>query len=377
MHEATVFKDTLIVRSFYKFGSFMGVFPSNFATGELSLRITIVVTTITLISLIRFYMYVSQETIILQISTIIDFAEIFSYYIFSILTLRSLIRNKRMWKEFFGTIANIDKEVGMWKEFFGTIANIDKEVGIGYTNKYLLLLRVLFWIALDLAASIVIFNSGTSILIAVYVIMVILQMTAISVFVLESCLLIQKRQDMLSSKLETFRQEMFGKEFDREATSVERAIKNIYFVADTISSAFGWLFFSIFILNFIIMFVALDKMVETSFDDTITYSEGFINNIYNYAYLGIFFAMTISLAIAGDKIEKTGLKIKKLCHVLQVDVDNPIIKAHLREFAVYFEELRPVLTVSGFFVINRNMIPLLISSLTSYAVILIQLKSGP
>nr|APC94250.1 gustatory receptor 5 [Pyrrhalta maculicollis] len=360
MHEAIVFKDTLIVRSFYKFGSFMGVFPPNFATGELSLPITIVITTIILLCLIRFFLDISQETIILQISTFINLAEIFSYYIFSILALRGLIRNRRI-----------------WKEFFGTIANIDKDVGVGYTNKNLLLLRVSFWIALDLAATIVIFNSGTSIFITLYWIMVILQMTAISVFVMESCLLIQKRQNMLSSKVETFRQEMFEKEFDLEATSIERAIKNIYFVADTISSALGWLFFSIFILNFIIMFVALDKMLETSFDDKITYSEGFINNIYNYAYLGIFFAMTISLAIAGDKIEKTGLKIKKLCHVLQVDVDNPIIKNHLREFAVYFEELRPVLTVSGFFVINRNMIPLLISSLTSYAVILIQLKSGP
>ncbi|CAH1103761.1 unnamed protein product [Psylliodes chrysocephalus] len=84
--------------------------------------------------------------------------------------------------------------------------------------------------------------------------------------------------------------------------------------------------------------------------------------------------LTIVITISGDIIENSGYKIIKLLHVLQLTVEDEFLKQKLGELSVLVVELRPSLSVCGYFDVNRRLLPMLLSSFTAYVIILIQLK---
>ncbi|CAG9860957.1 unnamed protein product [Phyllotreta striolata] len=84
--------------------------------------------------------------------------------------------------------------------------------------------------------------------------------------------------------------------------------------------------------------------------------------------------LTIIIAIAGDIIESSGYKMIKLLNLLQLSIEDKVLKQQLSEFASLVTELRPSLSVAGFFAVNRKLLPMLLSSFSAYIIILIQLK---
>lgn len=75
-----------------------------------------------------------------------------------------------------------------------------------------------------------------------------------------------------------------------------------------------------------------------------------------------------------DKAEKGAIRLAKLCNMLQADLKDPILVDELKNLSNFIKELRPRFTVYGFFTINQQTIPVFISAVTTYVIILIQFK---
>ncbi|XP_050504649.1 gustatory receptor 68a-like [Diabrotica virgifera virgifera] len=75
-----------------------------------------------------------------------------------------------------------------------------------------------------------------------------------------------------------------------------------------------------------------------------------------------------------DNAEKGAIRLAKLCSIMQADVKDPILIEELNELSKFIIELRPKFTVYGFFDVNQQTIPVFISALTTYLIILIQFK---
>uniref|UniRef100_A0A6P7G0M7 Gustatory receptor 28b isoform X1 n=1 Tax=Diabrotica virgifera virgifera TaxID=50390 RepID=A0A6P7G0M7_DIAVI len=91
-------------------------------------------------------------------------------------------------------------------------------------------------------------------------------------------------------------------------------------------------------------------------------------------YAGILCILTVISVMSCDKAEKVAFKLAKLCNSLQADFQDPILEEELRGLSTFIIELRPKFTMYGFFYINQQMIPVFISALTTYLIILIQFK---
>ncbi|CAG9841116.1 unnamed protein product [Diabrotica balteata] len=203
-------------------------------------------------------------------------------------------------------------------------------------------------------------------------------MMVVSAFVLEVSRIITKLQDIVTLKLHNFCKYSLENENQviKDLKLMAKMYKHFCNVTSHINSIFGAQFFLIFSIIFIQSLKNIDEVLTLVYskDDglVLKMKQIYIREMLLGATLAV---ISVSIAIAGDKIEKTGIKITKLCHILEVDIKNPIIRGHVRNLSGYLEKLRPALTLAGFIPINRNIIPLLLSSLTSYAIILIQLKS--
>uniref|UniRef100_A0A6P7FAJ5 Gustatory receptor 68a-like isoform X3 n=2 Tax=Diabrotica virgifera virgifera TaxID=50390 RepID=A0A6P7FAJ5_DIAVI len=84
--------------------------------------------------------------------------------------------------------------------------------------------------------------------------------------------------------------------------------------------------------------------------------------------------LTIVTALSCDKAEKGAIRLAKLCSTLQSDIQDSILIEELNGLSEFIMELRPKFTVYGFFNVNQQTIPVFISALTTYLIILIQFK---
>ncbi|XP_072399542.1 uncharacterized protein [Diabrotica undecimpunctata] len=204
-----------------------------------------------------------------------------------------------------------------------------------------------------------------------------LKMIAVSAVVTETSIVVNQRQIYVFEKMQLLNRNDLLSESDIEKTikNVLKLHKDIFYIIQYLNSSFGVPLLLIFLWDMSELLSEIDNILNVTYKKMVTELDPQAQLFHNITYLSVLLVISVSIAIAGDKIEKTGIKITKLCHILEVDIKNPIIRGHVRNLSGYLEKLRPALTLAGFIPINRNIIPLLLSSLTSYAIILIQLKS--
>uniref|UniRef100_A0A6P7FU63 Uncharacterized protein LOC114331216 n=1 Tax=Diabrotica virgifera virgifera TaxID=50390 RepID=A0A6P7FU63_DIAVI len=78
------------------------------------------------------------------------------------------------------------------------------------------------------------------------------------------------------------------------------------------------------------------------------------------------------VAFAGDSVDITGQDLIKRFNLLKCEVSDILINKYTKELSVVFAELRPHLSVPGCFDINRRLLPILFSTISTYAIIYIQ-----
>ncbi|CAG9861756.1 unnamed protein product [Phyllotreta striolata] len=81
---------------------------------------------------------------------------------------------------------------------------------------------------------------------------------------------------------------------------------------------------------------------------------------------------SLIMVLSCDKIEAKSNELLKHCYCLQPDVKDPILLKQLIDLTDYIKELKPKMWISGFFRVNKRLIPLMISTLASYLIIIIQ-----
>ncbi|CAG9863810.1 unnamed protein product [Phyllotreta striolata] len=79
--------------------------------------------------------------------------------------------------------------------------------------------------------------------------------------------------------------------------------------------------------------------------------------------------------ISCENVENAGAKLGVLCRILYTEVQDPRLKEQLNDLANLIAALPLSFSVSGFFKLNKQLIPSLISGITSYLIIMIQFKS--
>uniref|UniRef100_A0A6P7FLX6 Uncharacterized protein LOC114331775 isoform X2 n=1 Tax=Diabrotica virgifera virgifera TaxID=50390 RepID=A0A6P7FLX6_DIAVI len=83
---------------------------------------------------------------------------------------------------------------------------------------------------------------------------------------------------------------------------------------------------------------------------------------------------SVSMALFSNRVEQAGEDLLRLCYSLQKDVENPLMLTQLKLLTEFFRGLRPKIQVIGYFDVNKRLIPVMISLITSYLIIIIQFQ---
>ncbi|CAG9830738.1 unnamed protein product [Diabrotica balteata] len=97
--------------------------------------------------------------------------------------------------------------------------------------------------------------------------------------------------------------------------------------------------------------------------------------IFRGSYIFISLCFVVRCIISCENVEKAGEKLGTLCKILQSEVQEPRLKEQLIDMSTLIAALPLSFSISGFFKINKRLIPSLISGITSYLIILIQFKA--
>ncbi|XP_050498652.1 uncharacterized protein LOC126879542 [Diabrotica virgifera virgifera] len=81
----------------------------------------------------------------------------------------------------------------------------------------------------------------------------------------------------------------------------------------------------------------------------------------------------LAVTLAGDSIDVAGQVLIKHFNILKSEVSDVLISKYIKELSVVFVELRPQLSVPGYFDINRRLLPMIFSTISTYAIIYIQI----
>lgn len=79
--------------------------------------------------------------------------------------------------------------------------------------------------------------------------------------------------------------------------------------------------------------------------------------------------------ISCENVVNAGVKLQTMCRILQTEVQEPRSKENLNDLANLVEALPMSFSISGFFNMNKQLIPSLISGITSYLIVMIQFKA--
>uniref|UniRef100_A0A6P7F4W2 Gustatory and odorant receptor 22-like n=1 Tax=Diabrotica virgifera virgifera TaxID=50390 RepID=A0A6P7F4W2_DIAVI len=92
------------------------------------------------------------------------------------------------------------------------------------------------------------------------------------------------------------------------------------------------------------------------------------------SFLVIQLCFVVRCIISCENVERMGEKLGIYCKILHTEVRDPHLKEQLMDLSTLISGLPLSFSISGYFKINRGLIPSLISGITSYMIILIQFK---
>ncbi|XP_072380900.1 uncharacterized protein [Diabrotica undecimpunctata] len=85
---------------------------------------------------------------------------------------------------------------------------------------------------------------------------------------------------------------------------------------------------------------------------------------------------SIAMVLYCDRVEASSKDLIKQCYLLQPDVNDPLLMKELLNLTEFIKDLRPKMQVSGYFRINKRIVPVMISTLTTYLIIVIQFNKS-
>ncbi|XP_028139283.1 uncharacterized protein LOC114333585 [Diabrotica virgifera virgifera] len=93
-------------------------------------------------------------------------------------------------------------------------------------------------------------------------------------------------------------------------------------------------------------------------------------------HLAVLLIYIVNVAFSSDKISRAADNLIKTCFLLHPDVQDQVLTEELIALSKFMTDLFPEITMAGWFTMNKKFILVLISSLTSYVIIIIQFQLG-
>ncbi|CAG9860955.1 unnamed protein product [Phyllotreta striolata] len=354
-------KDTFFVDFWYKAGIVLGLFPWTSQKGFMKHQIVALTFLFFAFSILSVYIIIDYENygeeMGILIFTSLDNA---THGLFNLIILYDLVMERKRWR----TI----------KELFH---NLDKN--LNYTN-YVSEINIIFYIIgsilhllFNIYANLHFFKDYSLVRILSGVIWNLYQMQKFVTigYLIDVSLLLKRRIEKCCRTLENLVKNPY--QLKREVAGKLMTVKNYKYyvlIVWNLNSLFGRKLLLFLVMAFITILDEVQFILDASDKNDIQMT----NILENLTEFILIVVLTIIIAIAGDIIESSGYKMIKLLNILQLSIEDDFLKQELSEFASLVTELRPSLSVAGFFDVNRKLLPMLLSSFSAYIIILIQLK---
>uniref|UniRef100_A0A6P7F898 Gustatory receptor 68a-like n=1 Tax=Diabrotica virgifera virgifera TaxID=50390 RepID=A0A6P7F898_DIAVI len=153
--------------------------------------------------------------------------------------------------------------------------------------------------------------------------------------------------------------------------NVMELYKDIFFTIEIFNKFFGNLLFMRLTVNLLTILACFEFILYS-----IT-AQSYVGFYFLALFSSLIFQMcfVVRCIISCENVEKAGEKLGTLCKILQSEVQEPRLKEQLIDMSTLIAALPLSFSISGFFKINKRLIPSLISGITSYLIILIQFKA--
>ncbi|XP_057663224.1 uncharacterized protein LOC130898164 [Diorhabda carinulata] len=262
----------------------------------------------------------------------------------------------------------------LWNKLCVLLLYLDTTFGRIHVSKLLIFKHFSCAAALScvLIAEAITFHSMLSLPCTLYRFIIDIQIIAVTILIFEVCKRITKELETFCVLLENFgtTELLHRNETINTLKKFGRAYMNIYLINGYVNEIFGKT------ILIIILILCLKLVPTICFYTTIFFVNFPVNIIFviDSSYLGTYIILVVLLVIAGDRIENCGKRTIRLFHVLQAHLQDPLTDNEIEDFTVLLEKLRPVLAAAGFINVNRRLFPILLSNITTYIIIMIQLN---
>ncbi|CAG9860958.1 unnamed protein product [Phyllotreta striolata] len=348
--------EKFILHWLYRFGMVMGLFPCALERKKIILQIGTlsVIYLLVMAGCVYLSLYVRLRFLVVQILGIVG------VYLSLILIISNFVE---LWTK-----------RKNWRFFYDIIFSTDSTYNSRCNNKYstrIYPLASLTLLILMAFGNLRLWIKSMLCLIAMFLdtMLMDIQLYIMACFLLEVSFMVKRRTDVICDYLELLsRKSQISYTTTKYKLNILKAIfKEILNFNKHLNSIFGRKLALFLILCFVRFVACVNFFLDMS-------GAPLSIRLQILAGLLYFGVLTIIIAIAGDIIESSGYKMIKLLNILQLSIQDDFLKQQLSEFAALVTELRPSLSVAGFFAVNRKLLPMLLSSFSAYIIILIQLK---
>uniref|UniRef100_A0A6P7H0N5 Gustatory receptor for bitter taste 66a-like n=1 Tax=Diabrotica virgifera virgifera TaxID=50390 RepID=A0A6P7H0N5_DIAVI len=80
------------------------------------------------------------------------------------------------------------------------------------------------------------------------------------------------------------------------------------------------------------------------------------------------------IAFSSDKVSRAAENLITTCYLLHPNAEDQVLTEELTSLSRFMQDLFPEMSVAGWFTLNKSFVLVLISSLTSYIIIIIQFE---
>ncbi|CAG9860956.1 unnamed protein product [Phyllotreta striolata] len=354
-------KDTYFVDFWYKAGIALGLFPWTLQKGFMKHQIIALAFSFLAFSILSVYIIIDKENcgygMGLLIFTSLDNA---AHGLFNLIILYDLVMERKRWRTLKELFHYLDKNL-----------NYTNYVSDTYITFYII--GSILHLLLNIYANWhFFFKNSSSVGIVSGIIWNLYQMQKFITigYLINVSLLLKRRIEKCCRILENLVKNPYQQK--TEVAYKLMSLKNYKYyvlIVWNLNSLFGRKLLLFLVMAFITILDEVQFILDIDMSDI-----KIAIVLENLTELILIMVLTIIIAIAGDIIEKSGDKMIKLLNILQLSIEDDFLKQELSKFAALVTELRPSLSVAGFFDVNRKLLPMLLSSFTAYIIILIQLK---